>query len=188
MKNKLLKKIAVLCLVGIMGASVAACGSSNNSADTENTQEENAEDANDTEETDEAEEAVKPVEDAALEDGIYTVDFTTDSSMFHVNDEYNGKGTMIVSGGAMTVHIVMPSQNIVNLYLGTAEEAQQEGAELIEPGLETVEYSDGTSEDVYAFDVPVPVLDEEFDLALIGTKGKWYDHKVSVSNPVLQEQ
>lgn len=28
-----------------------------------------------------------------------------------------------------------------------------------------------------------PALDEEFDLALIGTKGKWYDHKVRVSNP-----
>ena len=29
----------------------------------------------------------------------------------------------------------------------------------------------------------VPYLDEEFDCAIIGTKGKWYDHKVSVSNP-----
>ena len=31
----------------------------------------------------------------------------------------------------------------------------------------------------------VEAVDEEFDLALIGTKGKWYDHKVSVSNPEL---
>ena len=37
---------------------------------------------------------------------------------------------------------------------------------------------------MYGFDVPVLALDEEFDLALIGTKGKWYNHKVSVSNPV----
>ena len=37
---------------------------------------------------------------------------------------------------------------------------------------------------VYGFDIPVPALDEEFDVALIGTKGTWYDHKVSVSNPV----
>ena len=42
-----------------------------------------------------------------------------------------------------------------------------------------------TSEEANAFDVPVPALDEEFDLALIGTKGVWYDHKVSVSNPEL---
>ena len=37
---------------------------------------------------------------------------------------------------------------------------------------------------MYGFDIPVPALDEEFDVALIGTKGKWYDHKVCVSNPV----
>ena len=45
-------------------------------------------------------------------------------------------------------------------------------------------YSDGFSETVYGFDIPVTVLDEEFDLALIGKKGVWYDHKVSVCNPV----
>ena len=44
-------------------------------------------------------------------------------------------------------------------------------------------YDDGTTEEVNGFDVEVPALDEEFDLALIGTKGKWYDHKVKVSNP-----
>ena len=37
---------------------------------------------------------------------------------------------------------------------------------------------------MYGFDIPVPALDEEFDVALVGTKGKWYDHKVCVSNPV----
>ena len=34
---------------------------------------------------------------------------------------------------------------------------------------------------------PVKALDETFDLALVGTKGKWYDHEVSVSNPVKAE-
>ena len=43
------------------------------------------------------------------------------------------------------------------------------------------------TEEVNGFDVPVPALDEEFDLALIGTKGTWYDHKVSVTNPVPVE-
>jgi hypothetical protein len=32
----------------------------------------------------------------------------------------------------------------------------------------------------------VPAIGEEFDLALIGKAGKWYDHKVSVSNPVTE--
>ena len=55
--------------------------------------------------------------------------------------------------------------------------------------METVDYNDGEpAEEVNGFDVPVPALNEEFDLALIGTKGKWYDHKVSVSNPVKAEE
>ena len=45
-------------------------------------------------------------------------------------------------------------------------------------------YSDGATEEVYGFDIPVTVIDQEFDLALIGTKGVWYDHKVSIENPV----
>ena len=35
--------------------------------------------------------------------------------------------------------------------------------------------------------MPVPALGEEFDLALIGKKGTWYDHKVRVENPVSGE-
>ena len=118
----------------------------------------------------------------ALADGTYSAKFDTDSGMFHVNEAYDGRGTLTVKNGKMTLHIVMPSQNIVNLFLGTAEDAQKDGAKLIQPTTEEVTYSDGSKEEVYAFDVPVEALDQEFDLALIGTKGKWYDHKVSVSD------
>ena len=122
--------------------------------------------------------------ETALEDGVYSADFKTDSSMFHVNEAHGGKGSLSVKGGQMSIHSVMPSQNALNLFAGTAEDAQKEGASLIQPTTETVTYDDGTSEEVYAFDVPVPYLDKEFDCALIGKKGVWYDHKVSVSNPV----
>ncbi|MCM1091715.1 MAG: hypothetical protein NC092_11940 [Butyrivibrio sp.] len=122
---------------------------------------------------------------AALpEDGVYSVDFKTDSSMFHVSEACDGKGTLTVKDGEMTLHISLASKNIVNLYLGLAEDAKADGAEILMPTIDTVTYSDGMSEEVHGFDVPVPVLGEEFDLALLGTKGKWYDHKVSVSNPV----
>jgi len=47
-----------------------------------------------------------------------------------------------------------------------------------------VTYADGYTQEVYGFDIPVPALDEEFDVALIGRHGNWYDHKVVVSNPV----
>lgn len=123
----------------------------------------------------------------ALEDGTYTAEFNTDSSMFHVNEAMDGKGTLTVKNGKMTIHVSLASKNIVNLFEGTAEDAQKDGAKLLEPTTDTVKYSDGTSEEVNGFDVPVPALDKEFDLALIGTKGKWYDHKVSVSNPVKAE-
>lgn len=123
----------------------------------------------------------------ALEDGTYTAEFNTDSSMFHVNEAMDGKGTLTVKNGKMTIHVSLASKNIVNLFEGTAEDAQKDGAKLLEPATDTVKYSDGTSEEVNGFDVPVPALDKEFDLALIGTKGKWYDHKVSVSNPVKAE-
>lgn len=123
----------------------------------------------------------------ALEDGTYTAEFNTDSSMFHVNEAMEGKGTLTVKNGKMTIHVSLVSKNIVNLFEGTAEDAQKDGAKLLEPTTDTVKYSDGTSEEVNGFDVPVPALDKEFDLALIGTKGKWYDHKVSVSNPVKAE-
>ena len=120
---------------------------------------------------------------AQLPDGTYTASFDTDSGMFHANEACDGKGTLTVKDGVMTIHVSLGSQNIVNLYPGTAEEAQQEGAVWLQPTLDTVTYSDGTSEEVYGFDIPVPALDQPFDLALVGTKGTWYDHQVSVSNP-----
>ncbi|MDE7312956.1 MAG: sirohydrochlorin cobaltochelatase [Eubacterium sp.] len=123
-----------------------------------------------------------------LEDGTYTASFTTDSSMFHVNEACEGKGTLSVDHGKMTIHISLGSKKIVNLYPGLAADAQKEGAVLLMPTEDTVTYRDGMTEEVYGFDVPVPALDTEFDLALIGTKGTWYDHKVCVKNPVPAER
>ena len=117
-----------------------------------------------------------------LADGVYSATFTTDGSMFHVNEAYDDKGTLTVKDGKMTIHISLTSKNIVNLFPGTAEDAQKEGAELLQPTTDTVKYDDGTTEEVNGFDVPVPAIDEPFALALIGTKGKWYDHQVTVSD------
>lgn len=127
-------------------------------------------------------------EKTSLSDGTYTVDFDTDSSMFHVSEACGGKGTLTVENGEMTIHISLMSKKIVNLYPGLARDAAKDGAELLMPTEDTVTYSDGLTEEVYGFDVPVPALDEEFDVALIGTKGTWYDHKVTVSNPEPLEE
>lgn len=144
------------------------------------------------EEASAAEPAEEPAEEPApakpaLPDGVYTAEFNTDSSMFHANEACDGKGTLTVKDGSMTIHVSLASKSIVNLFYGLAEDAQKDGAELLQPTTDTVTYSDGLSEEVNGFDIPVPALDEEFDVAIIGTKGKWYDHKVSVTNPVLKE-
>ena len=120
---------------------------------------------------------------ASVSDGDYMAEFNTDSSMFHANEAYDGRGLLTVENGEMTLHVSMPSKNIVNLFVGKAEDAKKSGAKLLEPTTDTVTYSDGTTEEVYGFDVPVTSLDKEFDLALIGKKGVWYDHRVSVSDP-----
>ena len=121
--------------------------------------------------------------EAELEDGVYGVEFDTDSGMFHVNEAKDGCGDLTVKDGKMTIHISLVSKKIVNLFVGTAEDAKKDGADILEPTTDTVKYSDGTTEEVYGFDVPVEALDKEFDLAILGTKGEWYDHKVSVSDP-----
>ena len=118
-----------------------------------------------------------------LADGTYTAEFDTDSSMFHVNEANEGKGVLTVKDGQMTIHVSLASKKILNLYYGTAEKAKEDEANWLQPTTDTVKYSDGTTDEVYGFDIPVPYLDEEFDCALIGTKGTWYDHKVSVKNP-----
>ncbi|MBO4290693.1 MAG: iron transporter [Lachnospiraceae bacterium] len=117
-----------------------------------------------------------------LEDGIYSAKFDSDSSMFRVSEACEGRGILTVQDGKMSIHISLTSKKILNLYYGLAEDAQKEGAVLLEPVTDTVTYSDGLTDEVNGFDVPVPYLDEEFDLALVGTKGTWYDHKVRVSD------
>lgn len=126
------------------------------------------------------------VQAGTLADGTYSADFTTDNEMFHVNEANNGKGILTVRDGKMTIHVSLASENILNLFAGTAADAQKAGAVLLQPTKDTVKYSDGTTEEVFGFDIPVPAIDQEFDVALVGTKGKWYDHKVKVSNAVSE--
>ena len=130
--------------------------------------------------------ASSAAETAALPDGVYTAEFDTDSSMFHANEACNGKGTLTVENGQMTFHVSLASTHIVNLYLGKASDAADHEADWLQPTTDTVTYSDGTSEEVYGFDIPVTAVDTDFDLAILGTKGKWYDHVVSVRNAVQQ--
>ena len=183
-----MKRRSFVLFLSALTMSAALIGTSPVLAETKETteaadsKEADAKDA-DTKDSDDKDTA----DSAALEDGVYTAEFDTDSSMFHVNEANDGKGTLTVKNGKMTIHVSLASKKIVNLFAGKAEDAQKDGAEVLEPTTDTVTYSDGMSEEVYGFDIPVPAIDEEFDVALIGTKGKWYDHKVSVKNPVKSD-
>lgn len=167
-----MKKLYSIVITTFLCAALAACGSQKQaSLQPGISGEENSE----TEKVSQTE--------ASLEDGVYTADFKTDSSMFHVSEACDGKGKLTVKDGKMAIHISLASKKIVNLYPGLAKDAQKNQDGILQPTVDTVTYSDGMTEEVNGFDVPVPALDQEFDLALIGTKGVWYDHKVSVSNP-----
>lgn len=178
-----MKKITAFLLAALLLMALTACGQTapaETTAAPETTETVAETEAETTEKAanPETTEAVCP-----LEDGVYTAEFDTDSSMFHANETCDGKGTLTVQDGKMTIHVSLASRSIVSLFPGIAEDAKKEGAELLQPTEDEVTYSDGLTETVYGFDIPVPYLDQEFDLALIGKKGVWYDHKVSVSNP-----
>ena len=173
-----MKKRYVNLILAMASASVLVLGSVPAMAKTDETKTESGEEAEASEEKD-----TDAAKADTLEDGVYTAEFGTDSSMFHVNEANDGRGTLTVENGKMTIHVSLTSKHIVNLFVGTAEDAQKDGAEILQPTTDTVTYSDGSTEEVYGFDVPVEALNQEFDLALLGTKGTWYDHKVSVSDP-----
>ena len=122
--------------------------------------------------------ASEVTETAALPDGVYTAEFDTDSGMFHANEACDGKGTLTVKDGKMTFHVSLVSKKIVNLYPGLAADAEAHKTDWLLPTTDTVTYSDGTSEEVYGYDIPVTALDEDADgeytvsVALEGGSGR----------------
>ena len=179
--------VSLLAVSALLAASLAGCGSSASSvASSASSEAVSSVAASAVSEA--ASESAAASSAQALEDGIYTAEFDTDSSMFHVNEASDGKGTLTVEDGQMTLHISLQSKKIVNLYVGMAADAPDHEADWLQPTTDTVTYSDGTSEEVYGFDVPVEALDTDFQLAILGTKGKWYDHTVSVRNVEAQAE
>ena len=180
---KYTRSVSLLAVSALLAVSLAGCGSAASSV---------ASSASSEAASSVAESAVSEAASesaaasSALEDGAYMAEFDTDSSMFHVNEADNGKGMLTVKDGQMTIHIRLASTHIVNLYVGMAADAPDHEADWLQPTTDTVTYSDGTSEEVYGFDVPVEALDTDFQLAILGTKGKWYDHTVSVRNVEAQ--
>ena len=174
---KCIRSISLLAVSALLAASLSACGGSASGAASSAVSSEAASSA-----VSSAAASSEVSTTAALPDGTYAAEFDTDSSMFHANEAFDGKGALTVKDGQMTLHVSLVSKNIVNLYVGTAADAASHEADWLQPTTDVVNYSDGTSDEVYGFDIPVEALDEDFQLAILGTKGKWYDHTVSVRN------
>lgn len=179
--------VSLLAVSALLAASLAGCGSSASSV-ASSASSEAVSSVAESAVSEAASESAAASSARTLEDGTYTAEFDTDSSMFHVNEASDGKGTLTVEDGQMTLHISLQSKKIVNLYVGMAADAPDHEADWLQPTTDTVTYSDGTSEEVYGFDVPVEALDTDFQLAILGTKGKWYDHTVSVRNVEAQAE
>ena len=177
--------VSLLAVSALLAASLAGCGSSASSV-ASSASSEAVSSVAESAVSEAASESAAASSARTLEDGTYTAEFDTDSSMFHVNEARDGKGTLTVEDGQMTLHISLQSKKIVNLYVGMAADAPDHEADWLQPTTDTVTYSDGTSEEVYGVDVPVEALDTDFQLAILGTKGKWYDHTVSVRNVEAQ--
>lgn len=171
---KLNHKFALLLAGAVLAGSLTGCGASSAPASSAASSEAAASSA--------VSEAASVSAESALPDGVYTADFDTDSSMFHANEANDGKGTLTVKDGQMTFHVSLASKKIVNLYVGMAADAEAHEGDWLQPTTDTVTYSDGLSDEVYGFDIPVEALDEDFQLAILGTKGTWYDHTVSISD------
>ena len=155
-----LKNKCSLLLAGVMLAgALVGCGASSAPASSAASSEPAASSA--------VSEAASASAEAALPDGTYAADFDTDSSMFHANEAFDGKGTLTVKDGQMTLHVSLASKNIVNLYVGTAEDAASHEADWLQPTTDVVNYSDGTSDEVYGFDIPVEALDTDFSVAIL---------------------
>ena len=179
--------VSLLAVSALLAASLAGCGSSASSV-ASSASSEAVSSVAESAVSEAASESAAASSARTLKDGTYTAEFDTDSSMFHVNEASDGKGTLTVEDGQMTLHISLQSKKIVNLYVGMAADAPDHEADWLQPTTDTVTYSDGTSEEVYGFDVPVEALDTDFQLAILGTKGKWYDHTVSVRNVEAQAE
>ena len=93
-----MKKRYVNLILAMASASVLVLGSVPAMAKTDETKTESGEEAEASEEKD-----TDAAKADTLEDGVYTAEFETDSSMFHVNEANDKKGELTVKDGKMTI-------------------------------------------------------------------------------------
>ena len=93
---KLNNKFALLLAGAMLAGALTGCGASGTPASSAASSEAAASSAV-------SEAASEPAAEAALPDGTYAADFDTDSSMFHANEAFDGRGALTVKEGRMTL-------------------------------------------------------------------------------------
>ena len=107
-------------------------------------------------------------EEAAVEDGLYTIGVSSDSKMFKVVD-----CVLQVEDGEMTAVLTLSGTGYGYLYPGTAEEADAAPRETWIPFEED-------DEGRYTYAVPIDALDADVPVAAYSTKySKWYDRMLN---------
>ena len=100
--------------------------------------------------------------------------------MIGLNDALDGKTTLTVKKGKMTVHVPMKGTGLTKAFVGTAKSASKKGAKTIKGKKEKVGGDKGL-----AFDIPVKKLNKSFNVCFWSKRRKrWYQKSVKVTyNP-----
>lgn len=115
-----------------------------------------------------------PVYADSINDGTYSIEVKSSSSMFRIVD-----CQLTVSEGKMTVAMTLSGKGYEKIFLGTREEASRAQDS-------DFSYFAETSEGKYCYEIPVEALDKEIDCAGFSIrKQKWYDRKLVFQSETL---
>lgn len=123
-----------------------------------------------------AEETKTPIYADKLNDGTYSIEVTSSSSMFRIVD-----CELTVSGDEMNAVMTLSGTGYEKLYMGTGEEA-------LAAGDEDFIYFTENGEGAYTYTVPVEALNADIDCAAFSIrKQEWYDRTLVFEADTLPE-
>ena len=121
-------------------------------------------------------ETAAPVNANQLQEGTYTIEVSSSSSMFKIID-----AQLTVDDGTMSAVITLSGTGYLKLYMGTGEEAL---GDTDENCIYYVENSEGA----YTYKVPVEALDVEIDCAAWSIRKElWYDRVLVFQSSLIPE-
>lgn len=110
-----------------------------------------------------------------VEDGVYSVEAESDSSMFKVVS-----ARLVVSGEQMSAVLTLSGTGYEKLYMGTPEEAANAPEE-------DFIFFEEDADGAYTYTIPVEALDRPLTLAAFSTKKQeWYERKLTFLSGSLQ--